>query len=144
MTFFLNKQAKSAKSTTSTLQTSPAQQKIPQKIDLLLYLGCTYNLPPINYAIFSPPGGACTQCTPSYAYEILLSLRARCVFGQRNPLKFCHPSPDLDAVFSCVRVALFQCSCVLYVTSGNYYGQCILFFNPSVSARMLSTTKLSG
>jgi len=43
-----NTQAKTAKLTTSTLQTSPAQQKFPQKIDLLLCLGGA--LTPINYA----------------------------------------------------------------------------------------------
>jgi len=55
-----NTQAKTAILITRTLQISSAQQKCPQKLDFLLYLGCTHNLRP---KIFSPPWGCtCIQC----------------------------------------------------------------------------------
>ena len=55
----LNTQAKTANLTIPTLQTSPAQQKIPQKIDFLLYLEGALTTYPykLRQNIFARPGG---------------------------------------------------------------------------------------
>jgi len=69
MTFlvvFLDTQAKTAKLTSPTLQTSPTEQKFPLKIDFLLCLGVHLENHPykLRQKFFLPFGGAFSPSAP--------------------------------------------------------------------------------